>query len=254
MRIIRAVIGALTVLAVATAAACSDSSLSPSGPGAAASSARHPTLLPTPNQSNAVWVLAPLGLNVHSQPDLGAAKVTTIAPGTELFVVGSRKQGSQTWLHVKTQSGATDGWVVDQPDLVIHREVQLQNDSQDGYSILYPAGWTLQSGNPATITAPAGDPAGGKLVIQVANDVSQLPSVPLGGGKESPTNESTQPIEVYGVTAFISVYQATDGSWEFVVEKKIGSRVYLFDFQQPNRTQPDQTLYQQMLASVAVTS
>ena len=252
MGIIRAAIGALTALTVAAGAGCADTSLS--GPNSPASPARlHPTLIPTPNQSNAVWVVAPLGLNVHNQPDLNSDKVATISPGNELLVTGSRKQGSQSWLHVKTQSGSTQGWIVDQPDLVSHREVKQQSDAQDGYSILYPAGWTLQDGNPATFTAPPGDPHAGKLVVQVADDVSKLPPVPLNGGKESSQNESTQPIEVYGVTAFISVYQGTDGSWEFLVEKKIGSKVYLFDFQQPGRAQPDQTQFQQLLASVIVT-
>jgi Bacterial SH3 domain len=226
------------------------------GGGRPASSTRYPTPLPSatsPGQTGAaVWVLTSVGVNVRSKPDQTADKVATLGQGAKLLVQTSQKKGSQTWLHVKSTSGQTDGWVLDDPQLVIHREVKEYDDPQSAYTFLYPAGWTSQPGNPVTFTAPTGDPAGGALMVQYADDATKLPPVPLSPGKESPQNEPSKPVEVYGVTAFVAVYQTTSGGWEYVVEKKIGSRAFLFDFKHPNATQPDVSLFVQLLSSVIV--
>jgi hypothetical protein len=242
-------------VAAAGIAGCSLSP-GPSGQsGGAASSSRHPTPLPSAaggRGGSAVWVLSAVGLNVHGKADETADRVTTLGQGARLLVEGSQKKGSQVWLHVKSESGQTEGWVLDDPQLVIHREIKEYDDPQSAYAFFYPTGWVAQPGNPATFTAPGGDPTGGVLAIQYADDVAKLPQVPLSPGRESSGNEPSKPIEVYGVTAFPAVYQTTGGGWEYLVEKKIGSRVFLFDFKHPDRPQPDVTLFEQLLSSVTV--
>jgi hypothetical protein len=200
-----------------------------------------------------VWVLSPVGLNIRTKAAESSDKVATATQGDKLLVEGSTRNGKQTWLHVQSESGATKGWVLDEPALVIHREVKRYTDP--AYTFLYPAGWTVQSGNPATFTAPPGDPDGGILTVQYGDDVSKLPAVPLHPGRESGADEPKQPIEVYGVTAFPAVYKLNgNGGWEFLVEKKIGARVFLFDLTQAQRQQPDPSLFDQMLAGVTVTA
>jgi hypothetical protein len=208
---------------------------------------------PSPSATNAVWVLSSVGANIRSRPDPNSDRVATLGVGTKLLILGSEHVRATTWLHVRSESGQTEGWVLNDPDLVIHREVKQRNDPQAVYSILYPADWSVDEGNPTTFTAPQGDPQAGIFRIQAADDISQLPSLPLSPGKEAPTSEPTKPVEVYGVTSFIAVYHSSDGGWEFAVEKKISNHVFLFDFQQPKRPSPDLTLFQQMLDSVTVT-
>jgi hypothetical protein len=160
--------------------------------------------------------------------------------------------GSQTWLQIHSEGGQAQGWVLDDPSLVIHREVKQYSDPQGVFSILYPASWSAEQGNPAVFTAPNGDPQAGILKIQTGNDISNLPPLPMSPGHEAPVDEPTQPIEVSGVTAFIAVYKSDDGGWEYAVEKKIGNHVVLFDFQQPRSAAPDLTLYRQLLTSATV--
>lgn len=240
-------------------AACNPLSLGPTPQGTTASSARHPTPLPsgggtTAEQGGAaVWVMSPVGVNIHTKADEQSDKIATATQGDKLFVKGSKRNGKQTWLQVQSESGATKGWVVDDPTLVIHREIKRYTDP--AYTFLYPAGWTVQGGNPATFTAPTGDPNAGVLTVQYGDDVTKLPGVPLHPAKESGENEPKDPIEVYGVTAFVAVYQLTNnGGWEYLIEKKIGSRVFLFDFTQAGRQQPDISLFTQLLSSVTVSA
>ena len=89
--------------------------------------------------------------------------------------------GAGTWLHVKSQSGQVEGWVLDSPETVIHREM-AQHVEQSAYSNLFPAEWQLNSGNPATMTAPSGGAEQATLLIQTAADPNQLraPAVPPG--------------------------------------------------------------------------
>lgn len=243
---------------VLTVAACNPLSLGPTPQGQTASGSRHPTPLPSDTASQdqtgaAVWVLSPVGINVHTRADQQSAHVTTLTQGTKLLVQSQKRAGTQNWLQVQTESGATKGWVLDDSQLVIHREVKRFTDP--AFTFLYPAGWTAQAGNPATFSAPSGDPDKGVLVVQYADDVNQLPKPPLHPGQESTTNEPKNPIEVYGVTAFVAVYQLSgNGGWEYLIEKKIGAKVFLFDFTDAQRQQPDISLFQQLLASVTVTA
>jgi hypothetical protein len=240
-----------------TLGACNPLSLGPTPQGGSASSARHPTPLPSGSAQGeqggaAVWVLSPVGINVRARADKSADRIATLTQGEKLLVQSTRGPGSSRWLQVRTESGATKGWVLDDPTLLIHREVKRATDP--AYSLLYPAGWTPQAGNPATFTAPAGDPDRGVLVVQYADDVAQLPKVPLHPGQESGADEPKDPVLVYGVTTFPAVYKLSgEGGWEYLVEKKIGAKVFLFDFTHPQRKQPDIGLFEQVLASVTVT-
>jgi hypothetical protein len=195
-----------------------------------------------------VWVLTPLGLNVRADASTSAAIVTVAAESTELDVTDSRTVEGQMWLHVKSSGG--EGWVLDDPSLVIATPVYSHIDTQLGYRILFPQTWTVTAGNPTSIASPPGDAQGGVITIQEAGDPSKLLQTPTSSGREVRTES---PIEVYGKTTFLTVYQLDKGGFEFSVKVQWASdRAYLFDYRQNGRTQPDTSLFKQLLISVAI--
>jgi hypothetical protein len=194
---------------------------------------------------NSVWVLSPLGVNVRAAPDKQAERVTGIAQGARLDITESRKVGTDTWLHVKTQSQQFEGWVLDDPANVTHRAMS-QHIEDSGYSNLFPAEWQLSSGNPATMTAPPGDPEGAVLLIQTADDVAKLPTPPLNPGREV----DNQPVDIYGATATLRVYRLDAGGYEFAARTKCKKNAYLVDYKQAKKDQADLTLFRTLLASV----
>lgn len=197
----------------------------------------------------AVWVLTPLGLNVHSDASTSAPVVTVAAESAELDVSETRTAGDQTWLHVKT-SGGSEGWILNDPTLVTATPVYAHIDTTLGYRILFPQTWTVTAGNPTAIASPPADPEGATLTIQEAPDPSKLSQTPTSAGKELRTES---PIEVYGKTTFMTVYQLDKGGFEFAVKVQwAADRSYLFDYRQTARAQPDTALFKQLLISVAI--
>jgi hypothetical protein len=204
-----------------------------------------------PGPGTAVYVLAPLGLNIHSAPDSSAPKITTIGQSARLDVTETNKVGSEIWLHVTSQSGQFAGWVLDRPDLVTHQRVSLHVESGAGWSILFPADWSPTSGNPATFTGAPGDTLGSSMLIQTAPDPAQLLATPTTAGKEL---RQESPIEVYGLTTFLTVYRLDSGGYEYDVKAQFPkSKVaYLFDYKQTRAKDANTTMFKQLLDSVIV--
>ena len=224
-----------------------------SNPSSARSSQPSPALSVAPSASSgapkAVWVLTPLGLHIRADASTAAAVVATAAEGTQLDVSESRQAGDQTWLHVKSEGGS-EGWVLNDPTLVIATPVYTHIDTTLGYRILFPQSWTITNGNPTSIASPPADPAGAVLTVQEATDFAHLLQTPSQPGKEIRTES---PIEVYGKTTFMTVYSLDAGGFEFSVRVKwAADRNYLFDYRQSNRQQADTSLFKQLLVSVAI--
>ena len=251
--IIRSRIRIALAAALLVAAACSGGSSPPKAsarPSASASSAARAS--PSPPFPRSVWVLTPLGLNVRADSSLTAARVATVPQGAELVVKDSRTVATETWLSVHSADAGADGWVLDRSDLVIHLAVSLHIDTAQGYSLLFPKNWDLKAGNPTIITGPPTDPDGGQLIVQQAKELSQLQSVPTQPGREL---RQEGPLEVYGVTTFATIYRLDTGSFEFATAVKspppTTPRAYLFLYKQSARSEPDPSLYKQLLAGVA---
>jgi hypothetical protein len=217
-----------------------------------ASGARQRTPTPAPTTLRSVWVLPPVGLNLHAQPSTSATVTLTLGQGAQLAVRGSRRAGGQTWLQVRTENGNETGWVVDSAQYLVTEAVEALSDAQDGYSMLYPSGWRVQSGNPTTLTAPAGSTEAKTLVIQAAPAASALAKVPMSPGTEQHQDEPRQPVLISGVTAFVVVYRSQTGDWEIAVSATVQGKAYLFDLTQPDRTQPDLSLFDQIMTSVSM--
>jgi hypothetical protein len=230
-------------------------------PGCVVSTSSSPTPIPSivvttrpgaatqPPAPTKAWVLTPLGLNVRQDADLQSPRLSTLPQSVEMDVTETRKVSGQTWLHVRAQSGRVEGWVLDSPELVIHRAVAQHIDI--GWSVLFPDKWAFKEGNPATFTSPPSDPDGGLLLVQTGEDPARLLTTPLTTGKEL---RAEAPIEVYGKTTFITIYQLEGGGFEFATTVKSDSKkAFLFDFKQSARAEADTTLFKQLLGSVTLT-
>jgi hypothetical protein len=198
-----------------------------------------------PAEQGNVWVLPPVGLNVHSQASDSSSKVTTLGQGAQIRVVGSQRGGGQTWMHVKSSDQNVDGWLVDDPRYVIHREV-ANHSEPNAYSMLYPSSWGVQAGNPAAFAAPAGDQDGGTLLVQFTDDPAKLPAIPTAAG----TQMRQEAIEIGGIPTSIYVYRTNSGGYEYAVQRKLGKLAYFFDLKQ-TKSRADTTLFKQLLASVS---
>jgi hypothetical protein len=243
----------LTIAAFVLAGTVSACVLNPPSTASTASAPRvQVTELPPKSGLTAtrVWVLSTVGLNVRSAPDPGADRITTLTQAAQLDISEKRTVGQDTWLHVKTQSGQYEGWVVDRPDLVIHRAVALHVEQGSGYSILFPAEWSPASGNPATFTGSSG-PDGGSLLVQTADDPAKLTALPTAAGKEV---RQESPVEVYGRTTFLTIYKSDSGGFEYAVKVQFPKTkvAYLFDFKQQSGNEADTSLFKQLLSSVIV--
>ena len=240
----------LTLLAaLGLTAACV---INPPSSGGAASSGRV-TVTERPQSglsATAVWVVTPVGLNVRSAPDLQSSRLATVAQSVRLDISEKRAVASTTWLHVKSEGGNVEGWVLDRPDLVIHRSVSLHVEQSSGYSILFPSEWSPVSGNPATFTGPS-SPDGGSMLVQTADDPAKLMPSPISPGHEL---RQEAPIEVYGRTTYITLYKLDAAGYEYDVKLQFpkSKAAYLFDFKQPGTGDADTSLFKQLLASVIV--
>ena len=204
----------------------------------------------------AVYVLTPLGVNIREGPDPSAARVTLVRQGVQLDVSESRKVGSQQWLHVKTHTSSVEGWVLNDPDLIIDIPVSQAIDTQNGLSLLFPASWTRRTDDPAT-TSFLGPATGGEtLIVQVVDDVAKYRPVPTGGGQALRDEQ----LDVYGRTVIMTVYRVTAG-FEMAVrihpldkDKDKDRRQFLFLYQQygSNRTEADPALFKRILSSVVI--
>jgi hypothetical protein len=205
---------------------------------------------PSPSGPPAVWVLAPVGVNLRQDPDTAAPRLTTLRQGAQLDILDSRSVGSRKWLRVRTQSGQFEGWVLDDPELIIKVPVDLHIDSTPGgnYSVLAPRAWTLKPGNPTTYTSPPSDPEGGEMLIQSGADLDKLPATPTVPAKE----QRQEVIEVYGKTGFLTVYKVDAGGWQFVSKIKFKNRAYLFLYRATKGDGPTD-FFKQLLSSVIIT-
>jgi hypothetical protein len=241
----------LTIGALALAVAAGCALNPPSSAGTASAPRVQVTELPRSGAtSSSVWVLSPVGLNVRAAPDPQADRVTTLTQSARLDISERKTVGSDTWLHVKTESGQFEGWVLDRPDLVIHRSVSLHVEQGSGYSILFPSQWTPTSGDPATFVGPT-SPDGGSLMVMTTDDLAKLTATPTSPGHEL---RQESPIEVYGRTTFLTIYKLDAGGFEQAVKVQFPKTkvAYLFDFKQAAGADADTTLFKQLLSSVIV--
>jgi Bacterial SH3 domain len=243
----RGIIGALLGASLLLASGCSvggGAAGKPPGRASDATIVRTPTPTASTAAPAAVWVLTPVGLRIHSDHDTGSQTLTTAARGVQLDVLGAATAGDGAWLRVRGHQGTTEGWVRDDPDLVTRRAMTFYSDSANGWSMLFPADWQAQTGNPATFTGGSQ-----KLTVQFAADSASLLPVP-GGPGHAVRDEG--PVEAYGVTVFFTVYQLDKGGFEYDVHVRVSpSKVYGFQMADA-ASAADTSLFRQMLDSTVL--
>ncbi len=243
-RIIR--IAPLAALVALGLAACSLGGGGGTGQHTASSATVVLTPTPLPSAEAAtVWVLTPVGLNLRAAPTATSDRLAILARGAQLDVLGSQSAGGQAWLHVRGHNGGgIDGWVLDDPALVIHRAVNLHFDSVNGWSMLFPADWQLTTGTPTAFGS------GGQLLqVWWAADVKTLPTPPASPGKEV---RDEGPVDVYGRTTFLTVYRLDAGGFEYDDTFKVSdnpARAFEFRFRDPGAA-GDTSLFKQLLTGV----
>ncbi|TMF88892.1 MAG: hypothetical protein E6I08_06005 [Chloroflexi bacterium] len=127
------------------------------------------------------------------------------------------------------------------------RSVALHFDPNQGWSTLFPTEWTLSnSGAQTTFTG-----SGQLMSVVLGNDTSNLPNTPLSAGKEV---RQESPVEIYGKTTYITVYQLSAGGFEYDSSAKFSAtKSLLFSFRDTAARSGDTGLFKQLLASVIVT-
>ncbi len=203
-----------------------------------------PAPTPTSTAPAAVWVLTPVGLRLHSDHATTAQTVATAARGTQLDVLGAGSGADGAWLRVRGHEGTAEGWVKDDPDLVTRTQMQFYSASVDGWSMLYPAAWQAQPGNPAVLTG-----SGQKLTVQFAGDPGGLLAAPATAGH--PVRDEG-PVEAYGVTVFFTVYALDKGGFEYDARVRVSpSKVYGFQMTDAGPA-ASTVLFRQMLDSTVL--
>jgi len=244
-RIIRIASGASLAAATLLLAACSGGSGNAHTASTASSAV---TARPSPSASvdtGPAWVLTPVGLNLRAQPDAASDRLGTFQQGVQLDVL-DHQSGAQNWLKVRGHdSGTVVGWVLDAPDLLIHRSVALHYDPNQGWSTLFPTEWTLSSSGAQTTFTGSGQ----LLSVVTGNAVANLPNTPLSAGHQV---RQESPIEIYGKTTYLTVYQLDAGGFEYDSSAAFAQKALLFSFRDTSARTSDTGLFKQLLASVIV--
>ena len=202
------------------------------------------TVSPTPALS-AVWILWPLGVNVHGSPATTAPVAATADQTQQLDVDKVQTVGGKPWLQVHSPDDqALKGWVLDDPGLVIHQAVSLQINSDQSWSMVAPPAWTV-----TLASGPTGASTISGAGITMTVDV------------EAPTPKFTAPgtflhdqqIEVYGKTTLLSTYRLADGSYELDARVKWDAqRFFTISYKEPSAAQPDASLCLQLITGIKV--
>jgi Bacterial SH3 domain len=141
-----------------------------SGPGAGTP---HPApAAPTP--VTAVWVNAPLGVNVRSAPNVNSQKLTALPQGTRATVIGQQTgTDGALWYHVQPAGQAT-GWA--NGNFVVPTPIHTVTTGE-GWSLMLPDGYTLSRTGSGTAEVRSDHDT---LVpfLEVAVSLSGTPSVP----------------------------------------------------------------------------
>ena len=143
-------------------------------------------------------VLAPLGLNLHAQPQLSAQVVGTAAIGTELLVQ-AYNPADGGWFQVQGQT--TTGWIVADPTLSAAGHFTQYSSDARQFSAYYPQSWTFAEQTNQVVFYPVDGPQ----TIVVRNGVHPSDFGPPGASGYAGNGQQT--VVVCGVTASLNLYK-----------------------------------------------
>ena len=197
------------VLLLAAVTACGSGSSTPglatnpptkSAPGGSAPPGGTPTATPQP-ASGQRTVIAPLGLNIRDGPSKDAKVVGNLGQGTVVTVL-AHSDSNGGWFQVKGET--TTGWMTDNTAYSSPRHFNLYQSDQRGFSALYPDSWTFAEGTSDVVFNPqSGQQA--TIVVALGPTLDGLGAPGRGGYSVVSAN----PIEVFGVTGLLRLYDRT---------------------------------------------
>lgn len=133
----------------------------------------HPS--PTaPAPATAIWVNAPLGVNVRTAPSVNSQRLTALAQGTRADVIGQQTGGDGAlWYHVQP-AGQAAGWV--NGNYVVSAPIHTVTTGE-GWSLMLPDGYTLTRTGAGTVEVRNGQDATMPF-LEIAVVSAGTPSVP----------------------------------------------------------------------------
>ena len=146
-------------------------------------------------------ILAPLGLNLHSADTTSSDVIGELAQGTELTVL-THRDGGGGWYQVRDEDQT--GWTSDDPTYSTATSMTPYRSDQHGFTALYPVSWTLQESPTAVVFHPR-DAAGPVLTVSTGTTLAALGAP----GEPGYSIVSLSPLEVYGVTGVLRLYDRT---------------------------------------------
>jgi hypothetical protein len=118
-------------------------------------------------------VIAPLGLNMHSQPVVSSSNIVgTLQQGASLSVLDYQAQ-SGGWFKVMGQT--TTGWIVADPTLTAQGDFTVF--PSDAFNAMYPQGWTFRVEAPNVTRFVPTQQGQQSIVVATAASTSAFPNV-----------------------------------------------------------------------------
>ena len=184
---------------------------------------------PSPSVTK-VWALWPLGVKVHVSPSLTAAPAGVAQQSDELDVQGQKTVDGRTWFQVTSQDANVSGWVLDDPDLLVHVAVDIHIDSQMSWSTLFPSGWNEQDYSGETKFAGPGE----------TYDVG------VSRGTPASLTGKVEDFQLYGRPA--RLWTLTGGPYRYVVRARWdAARYFSIGF-----AGGDEALFKQLVTSIKI--
>lgn len=129
---------------------------------------------PTVAAPTAVWVNAPLGVNVRSGPSVTSTKLTALPQGTRASVIGQQTGSDGVLWYNVAPPGQSTGWV--HGAYVVTTAIHTVTTGE-GWSLMLPDGYTLTRTGAGTVEVRA-DQSAVVPFLEIAVSVAGTPSVP----------------------------------------------------------------------------
>jgi Bacterial SH3 domain len=133
-----------------------------------------PQPTPTASAPSAIWVNAPLGVNLRTGPSVSSTRLATLPQGTRAPVL-SQQAGPDGALWYQVQpSGLPTGWV--HGAYVVPMAIHTVTTGE-GWSLMLPDGYTLTRTGPGTVEVRA-DQSAPLPFLEIAESAPGTPSLP----------------------------------------------------------------------------
>lgn len=169
-------------------------------PGGSAAASASPQSSAEP-ASGTRTVLAPLGLNLRSQPNSSSPSLGDLGQGAVVTVLAHVGQNGSGWFKVMGQTQT--GYISDNPAFSSPRTFNTYQSDQRGFSALYPDSWTFAEHPDEVVFLPQTGGASITVVIAASLDAIGPP------GRSGYSLSSTETTEVDGVTGLLRTYDRT---------------------------------------------